>query len=72
MVTHDLRAALSVADMVWVMGRDRDATGMATSGGKILREIDLAQAGLTWNPNIHSMPEFMEVEADLSRMFQTL
>lgn len=71
-VTHDLRAALSVADTMWVMGKDRDAAGKSISGGKIVREIDLVECGLTWSPDIYSMPEFLRLEADLAEMFQTL
>lgn len=71
-VTHDLRAALSVADMVWVMGKDRDLAGRSTSGGKIIREIDLVERGLTWHPDIELMPEFLSLEAELAQMFQTL
>jgi ABC-type nitrate/sulfonate/bicarbonate transport system ATPase subunit len=71
-VTHDLRAALSAADLLWVMGRCRDVSGKPISGGKIVRELDLAQMGLTWHPDIYAMPEFMALESELSQMFQTL
>jgi len=33
LVTHDLSAALAVADLVWIMGHRRDANGQQVSGG---------------------------------------
>lgn len=71
-VTHDLRAALSIADTLWVMGRDRDANGKVISGGKIVKEYDLVSAGLTWHPEIDTLPAFSEMERELSGMFQHL
>jgi hypothetical protein len=71
-VTHDIRAAIAVADMVWVMGRERDANGQPISGGRILHELELAQQGLAWHEDIYAMPEFIQLETELSAMFQTL
>ena len=71
-VTHDLRAALMIGDIVWVMGRDRDANGKVCSGGKIIREIDLIDEGLTWHPDIEQLPAFGRIERELSAMFHTL
>lgn len=71
-VTHDLRAALQIGDIVWVMGRDRDANGKVCSGGKIIREIDLVNEGLTWQPDIEQLPAFIRIERELSAMFHTL
>lgn len=71
-VTHDLRAALSIADILWVMGRDRDENGKVCSGGKIVKEYDLVNAGLTWHPEIDTLPAFAELERELSAMFHYL
>lgn len=71
-VTHDLRAALSIADILWVMGRDRNEHGKVCSGGKIVKEYDLVNAGLTWHPEIDTLPAFAELERELSGMFHYL
>lgn len=71
-VTHDIRAALCVADTVWLMGRDRDAAGCPTSGGKIKREIDLAQMELAWHPELMHTPAFQEIEAEIAAAYRCL
>ncbi len=71
-VTHDLAAALCIGDIVWVMGRDRDKDGKVCSGGKIVKELDLVNAGLTWQPDIDTLPAFAELQRELSGMFGTL
>lgn len=71
-VTHDISAALCIGDIVWVMGRDRDKNGKVCSGGKIVKELDLISAGLTWQPDIDTLPAFAEVRRELAGMFQTL
>lgn len=59
-VTHDLRAALSVADLIWVM-----APG--PQGSTIVREIDLAQEGFAWGET--SGARFLECEAELAGLY---
>ncbi len=71
-VTHDISAALCIGDIVWVMGREKDENGKVCSGGKIVKELDLISAGLTWQPDIDTLPAFAEVRRELAGMFQTL
>lgn len=61
-VTHDLRAALSVADLVWVLAR-------GPAGSTIVRQIDLAADGFAWAENVPGDPLFQKAEADLVGMF---
>ena len=61
-VTHDLRAALSVADMIWVMAK-------GPNGSTIAHELDLAAHGFAWEEDAYADKEFMVVEKELSGMF---
>src|SRR6185503_13820161 len=60
-VTHDVSAAVSIADTIWLMGRERDAVGNIIPGATVIEEIDLVEKGLAWHPDILSMPEFHEM-----------
>lgn len=71
-VTHDIRAALSVSDMVWLMGRDRDANGNYVSGGKIMREMDMAAMELAWHPELIHTKEFQEIESEICESYRKL
>lgn len=71
-VTHGIRAALSIGDVVWIMGRDHDASGKVCSGGKIMQELDLAEHGLAWHPEVESQPEFIRLNTEINNMFHTL
>ncbi len=71
-VTHDIRSALSFADTVWIMGRDRDAQGNIISGAKIKKVYDLIDRGLTWNRDAMNLPSFVETEKEISMEFDNL
>ncbi len=71
-VTHDLRAALGVADMIWIMGRDHDESGKPCSGGKIVKSIDLANEGLTWSADLYHNPNFSKLESEISMLYRSL
>lgn len=63
-VTHDVTEGMSIADTVWLMGREKGA-----EGAKILEEIDLAKDGLCWNPDIQNNPMFLEKVRDVKAKF---
>ncbi|PYQ51010.1 MAG: ABC transporter ATP-binding protein [Acidobacteria bacterium] len=71
-VTHNIEAALQVADTVLIMGRDRDASGQPVSGARIQEKLDLISAGLAWRKGLNSEPEFVEVERTIRERFRTL
>ena len=71
-VTHNIEAALQVADAVIILGRDRDASGQPIPGGRVQEQVDLIEAGLTWRVGLTSTPEFVEVERRIRERFRTL
>jgi ABC-type nitrate/sulfonate/bicarbonate transport system ATPase subunit len=71
-VTHDISSALTVADRLWIMGRERDEKGSVIPGGRIIREIDLIDCGLCWRPNVTELPEFFELKKEIAAMFPRL
>jgi polar amino acid transport system ATP-binding protein/sulfate transport system ATP-binding protein len=71
-VTHDIRSALSFADTIWVMGRNRDAQGKIASGDKIKYVYDLVERGLTWNRDAMNEPEFVQTEKEILELFEKL
>jgi polar amino acid transport system ATP-binding protein/sulfate transport system ATP-binding protein len=71
-VTHDIRSALSFADTIWVMGRNRDAQGKIASGAKIKYVYDLVERGLTWNRDAMNEPEFVQTEKEILELFEKL
>lgn len=71
-VAHDIPAVLSIADCLWVLGRDRDATGKVTSGTKIKRVYDLAAMGLAWHEDVLTLPDAVRLLAEVKDLFKTL
>jgi ABC-type nitrate/sulfonate/bicarbonate transport system ATPase subunit len=71
-VTHDIEAAVRICDTLWVLGRERDASGQPVSGASIRETYNLAEMGLAWQEDIESLPEFTELCAHLKRRFETL
>lgn len=72
LVTHDIAAALQVADTVWLLGRDRDAEGKPIPGARIQETYDLIERDIAWHPNIEETPEFAATLREVRARFQTL
>jgi NitT/TauT family transport system ATP-binding protein len=71
-VTHDVTAALEVADTVWLLGRDRDAAGAPIPGARIQATYDLMACGLAWHRGIGSSPRLLEMAAEIRGRFAKL
>jgi ABC-type nitrate/sulfonate/bicarbonate transport system ATPase subunit len=71
-VTHDVTAAATVADHLWLMGRDRDATGNVIPGARIQETYDLIERDLCWQPGISNSAGFLEFVREVKNRFQTL
>ena len=71
-VTHDIGAALEVADTIWLMGRDRDAEGKIIPGAKIKESYNLIERGLAWRDGIATEPAFLETLREIRAKFPSL
>ncbi len=71
-VTHDVTEAASIADTLWLMGRDRDDEGGIIPGARIQQEYDLKQLGLAWHPELNRSVEFLEFISMVTERFMTL
>lgn len=71
-VSHDVEATVSIADTLWVMGRNHDAEGKPTGGASIRKEYDLIEMGLAWHPDIAHEPEFPRVVREIKDLFREL
>jgi ABC-type nitrate/sulfonate/bicarbonate transport system ATPase subunit len=71
-VTHDIESAIRISDTLWLLGRNRDASGQPAAGAAIQQVVDLAAQGLAWDPDIESRPQFRELAAELKARFETL
>jgi len=71
-VTHDISAALEVADTVWVLGRDRDEKGEVIPGARVQKSYNLIELGLAWRHGITTDPAFVELMAEIRRIYPNL
>jgi polar amino acid transport system ATP-binding protein/sulfate transport system ATP-binding protein len=71
-VTHDIAAAVTVADMLWLLGRDRDEQGRIIPGAKIKKTYNLAEMGLTWREGLSEAKEFGEMVREIRGIFPSL
>jgi polar amino acid transport system ATP-binding protein/sulfate transport system ATP-binding protein len=71
-VTHDIPAAVTVADTIWLLGRDRDEHGKIIPGAKLKKSYNLAEMGLAWREGISETREFMEVVHEIRAAFPSL
>ena len=71
-VTHDIAAALEVADTIWLMGRDRDAEGKIIPGARIQESYNLIERGLAWRDGVTTTPEFLLTMREIRTRFPSL
>jgi len=71
-VTHDITAAASVSDHIWLMGREHDAKGNALPGSRIVETYDLIERDLCWHPQIITQPRFMDFVREVKDRFRSL
>jgi ABC-type nitrate/sulfonate/bicarbonate transport system ATPase subunit len=71
-ITHDIESAITIADTLWILGREMDGKGDPISGASIKEVYNLVEMGLAWDPEIQSKPEFFELTKQLKRRFNSL
>ena len=71
-VTHDISAAIEVADTILLLGRDRDAEGRIVPGARIQDSYNLVERGLAWRKGINTAPEFMSLLREIVARFPSL
>ncbi len=71
-VTHDIEAAITVCDTIWLLGRERDAEGKPIPGAFIKHSIDLIARGLAWREDIREQPQFQLLVNEIRDLFRSL
>lgn len=71
-VTHDVSAAVTVSDTLWLLGRDREPNGEIIPGAYIKEKINLIEQGLAWHPEISQTQEFLTFVRDIKKRFKEL
>lgn len=71
-VSHDIESTASIADTLWVMGRDRDEQGNIIPGSRIKHTYNLIERGLAWQEEVMSRPDFHELVNEVRGLFKTL
>ncbi len=71
-ITHDIEAALEIADTVWILGRDRNEKNEIIPGAYIKHVIDLIDRGIAWVPNASATKQFHDCALELKALFPLL
>lgn len=72
LVTHDIRAAMTISDTLFMLGRDRDAKGAIVPGARVVDTIDMVERGLAWREEVWRDPKFTDLEREVEERFRTL
>jgi ABC-type nitrate/sulfonate/bicarbonate transport system ATPase subunit len=71
LTTHDIDAALAVADTLWILGRDRNEKGEST-GATIKAMYNLIEMDLAWHEDVRKRPNYDPLMKELTSLFKTL
>lgn len=66
--THDIQSAVTIADTIWLMGKHVDANGVSL-GSNVIKEYNLIERGLAWQPNITQLPAFQQLCVEIRNDF---
>jgi polar amino acid transport system ATP-binding protein/sulfate transport system ATP-binding protein len=64
-ITHDITAAATIADHLWVLGKEQ-----GKPGARIVREYNLIERGLCWQPGIAVSPRLTEFVREVKEDFR--
>lgn len=71
-ISHDISTVASVADRMWLLGRDRDSEQKIIPGAYIKKQYDLIERGLAWRPDISTTKEFSDFVLEVKEEFKNL
>ncbi|MGD0939321.1 MAG: ATP-binding cassette domain-containing protein [Terracidiphilus sp.] len=71
-VTHDVTAACSVADHLWLMGHAPGEDGKTLPGSRIVKQYNLIDRDLCWQPNIITTARFTDFVREVKEEFRRL
>ena len=71
-VAHDIAALISIADCLWLFGRDRDEAGNPIPGATIKAQFNLIERGLAWREDISTTREFADFVSEVKQHFKVL
>jgi len=71
-VTHDVTAACSVADHLWLMGRSPAENGVPVAGSRIVQQYNLIDKDLCWQSDIITTARFTDFVREVKEEFRRL
>lgn len=71
-ITHDVTSAVSIADTIWLMGRDRDEQGTIIPGARLMEEIDLIERDICWHSDTTNRPAAIALIREIKEKFLDL
>jgi ABC-type nitrate/sulfonate/bicarbonate transport system ATPase subunit len=74
LISHDIKTAMQVSDMVHFIGRNRDSNNQLLPGASIHHNlgIDLKKRGLAWRNDVEKLKAISELETEVSKYFAYL
>jgi ABC-type nitrate/sulfonate/bicarbonate transport system ATPase subunit len=71
-VSHDISTVCSIADQVWLLGRDKDENNKIIPGSYIKKQINLIERNICWRENISETKDFFDVLKEIKNDFINL
>jgi ABC-type nitrate/sulfonate/bicarbonate transport system ATPase subunit len=70
--THDVTSAVSIADTIWLMGRDSDTAGNKIPGARIVDTIDLIERDIAWHAEPEMTPQGVQLIREIKARCSSL
>lgn len=71
-ITHDIRAAVRVAERIHILGRQFDNQGHMVRAAHVIETVDLLEKNIAWQDNIKALPGFNDLVNTIEDMFDSI
>lgn len=71
-ITHDISAAVKIADHIWLLGHERDEQNNLIEGATIVERYNLIERNLAWHPDVEFTPEYEQFMREIKQRFKLL
>ncbi len=71
-ISHDIRSVVTIADEIFILGREFNQKGELVRSAHIIEKVDLLDLDLAWQEGIRQLPEFSSLVNELEDKFSRI
>jgi ABC-type nitrate/sulfonate/bicarbonate transport system ATPase subunit len=70
--SHILEPSIAISDSIWILGNEKDSSDIKIEGATLLKNKNLVEEGLAWNPDIRKEAKFSHMMEEIRWLFKSI